>query len=132
MISKIEIFIVKNESKEVAQLICDNKDVSITFTLNNGFRQTYSDSDFYQCFARVRENNADIKFLCKGAKINVHPSSMSSQMSQGLKAYELTLGKEALLSDVVYIFDYDETNLTNDANEQRIFYKKWLEAEKTK
>lgn len=130
MISKIEITIVQNETKEIAQLTCNSKDVTMTFTMKNGFCKTYSDNDFYQCFARIREDNPDIQFLCKGSKINVHPSSMSSQMSLGLKAYELTLGKEASLSDVIYIFDYDDTNLTNDSKQQRAFYKQWFESEK--
>ncbi|WP_310810902.1 hypothetical protein [Pseudomonas sp. N3-W] len=90
----------------------------------------YKDTDFYKCFGRVRQENPGIQFLCKGAKINVHPSSMSSQMSLGLKAYELMLGKEASLTDVVYIFDYDETNLTNNPEEQRAFYLKWIDSEK--
>jgi hypothetical protein len=55
---------------------------------------------------------------------------MSAQMSRGLKAYELTLGKAASLSDVIYIFDYDEHNLTNDSAEQRAFFRKWIETEK--
>ncbi|MFS2072416.1 hypothetical protein ACEN9D_27045 [Pseudomonas sp. CT11-2] len=130
MISKVEITISIDGIKEVANLICDNKETTITFTMKNGFNKKYSDSDFYRCFARVREDNPNIQFLCKGSKINVHPSSMSSQMSLGLKAYELTLGKASSLTDVVYIFDYDESNLTNDPNEQRSFYRCWIESEK--
>ncbi|MGE7963571.1 hypothetical protein ACQKPC_14565 [Pseudomonas sp. NPDC089918] len=130
MISKVEITISIDDTKEIANLICDNKDVTITFTMKNGFNKTYSDSDFYRCFARVREDNPNIQFLCKGSKINVHPSSMSSQMSLGLKAYELTLGKASSLTDVVYIFDYDDNNLTNDPNEQQSFYRCWIESEK--
>ncbi|WP_237886111.1 hypothetical protein [Pseudomonas sp. PGPR40] len=130
MISKVEITISIEGAKEVANLLCDNKDVTITFTMKSGFNKTYSDSDFYRCFGRIREDNPNIQFLCKGSKINVHPSSMSSQMSLGLKAYELTLGKASSLTDIVYIFDYDDNNLTNDPNEQRLFYRRWIESEK--
>lgn len=130
MTSKIQINISIDGTREIANLICDNKDITITFTMKNGFNKTYSDSDFYRCFARVREDNPNIQFLCKGSKINVHTSSMSSQMSLGLKAYELTLGKASSLADVVYIFDYDDNNLTNDLNEQQSFYRCWIESEK--
>ena len=51
---------------------------------------------------------------------------MSSQMSLGVKAYELTLGKRALLSDIVNIFDYEENNLTNDPNLQEEFFLQWF------
>ena len=130
MTATVEITISIGDTKETAKLICNKKDVTITFIMKNGFNKTYSDSDFYRCFARVREDNPNIQFLCKGSKINVHPSSMSSQMSLGLKAYELTLGKASSLTDVVYIFDYDDNNLTNDPNEQRSFYRYWIESEK--
>ncbi|MCS3836092.1 hypothetical protein HNR03_000672 [Pseudomonas sp. JAI111] len=130
MIRTVEITIERNGRKEVAQLDCDNENVTIKFTMQNGFCKTYSDSDFYRCFARIREDNSDINFLCKGAKVNVHPSSMSSQMSLGLKAYELTLGQTPDLSDVVYIFDYEENNLTNDPKEQQTYFRKWIETEK--
>lgn len=131
MISNVEIIIFSNGIKETAQLICDNRAISITLVLKkNNIRKTYTDSDFYRCFGRVREDNTNIQFLCKGSKINVHTSSMSSQMSLGLKAYELTLGKASSTNDVIYIFDYDENNLTNNPSEQRDFYMKWIKSEK--
>lgn len=68
-------------------------------------------------------------FMCKGAKINVHPSSMSSQMSLGVKAYELTLGKRASLDDIVNIFDYEENNLTNNPDVQEEFFLRWFWSE---
>jgi len=51
-------------------------------------------------------------------------------MSLGLKAYELILGQTPDLSDVIYIFDYEENNLTNDPKEQQTYFKKWIETEK--
>ncbi|KNH48030.1 hypothetical protein [Pseudomonas lini] len=130
MIFKVEITISIDDTKEIANLTCDNKSVTIIFTMKNDFNKIYSDSNFYKCFARLREDNPNIQFLCKGSKINVHPSSMSSQMSLGLKAYELTLGKTSSLNDVVYIFDYEDNNLTNDPHEQLSFYRRWIESEK--
>ena len=130
MTSEVKLIISIDGTKETAQLICDSKTVSITFVMKNGFNKMYADTNFYRCLGRIREDNPHIQFLCKGSKVNVHPSSMSSQMSLGLKAYELTLGKKASPEDVVYIFDYDEDNLTNDPEEQRIFYIKWIQSEK--
>ncbi|MGF6207395.1 hypothetical protein [Pseudomonas frederiksbergensis] len=130
MISSVSITISINDQKELAELRCDNKELTITLKMANGFCKTYSDSDFFRCFGRVRQDNPEIKFLCKGSKINVHTSSMSSQMSLGLKAYELTMGKASSLEDVVYIFDYDESDLTNDPAEQKEFYRLWIESQK--
>ncbi|MGE8098985.1 hypothetical protein [Pseudomonas fluorescens] len=126
----VDIVVGVNGSKEDAQLICDKKKITIELLMRNGYRKSYSDHDFYKCFAKVREDHPDIVFYCKGAKVNVHTSSMSSQMSLGLKAYELALGKTPSLDDVVYIFDYAEGELTNDYSVQREFYMRWIKSEK--
>ncbi len=51
---------------------------------------------------------------------------MASQMSAGLVAYEMTLGKQATEKDIVHIFDYEDHNLTNNPQDQTDFFKKWL------
>jgi len=51
---------------------------------------------------------------------------MASQMSLGLKAYELEIGKEPSIDDLVFIFDYEEKDLSNDPDEQRQFYLSWM------
>ncbi|MGF6554785.1 hypothetical protein ABIA48_001165 [Pseudomonas sp. S30_BP2TU TE3576] len=122
----IEILIIADGNRQQAELICDSENLTITFTLENGYRKSYSGKDFYDCFGNIRKDHPDITFLCKGAKVNVHPSSMSSQMTLGVKAYELTLGKNAYRSDVVSIFDYEEENLTNDPSVQKEFFMRWI------
>ena len=107
---------------------CDRRIRSLTLVLENGVRKTYSGSDLYVCFGMLRADYPETKFLCKGAKLNVHPSSMSSQMSAGVVAYELQLGKPAGPDDLVNIFDYEVADITNDIEQQRDFYKRWLES----
>ncbi len=131
MINLVQLKIIVEGKQEAARLVCDNTAISITHARKNGYSETYSDRDFYRCFGQLREGNADIIFLCKGAKINVHPSSMSSQMTLGLKSYELTLGKPAELTDLVYIFDYEEHNLTNKPDEQEEFFMQWIKSDKS-
>ncbi|MFJ7313560.1 hypothetical protein ACIQVE_12455 [Pseudomonas sp. NPDC098747] len=126
MIFEVKITIEINNEKQEIELICDDTTLSITLNLENQSSQIYTDRDFYKCFGILRKNNPDIRFFCKGSKINVHPSSMSSQMSLGLKAYELAFRKTPSLEDVVYIFDYEEENLTNNPEEQRSFYLNWI------
>ena len=107
---------------------CDRRIRSLTLVLENGVRKTYSGSDLYVCFGMLRADYPETKFLCKGAKLNVHPSSMSSQMSAGVVAYELQLGKPAGPDDLVNIFDYEVADITNDIEQQRDFYKRWHES----
>lgn len=115
-----------NGNKKRINLACDPVAISITIDLGGGPKKTYFGSDFYKCFAALRKDNDGLIFYCKGAKINVHPSSMASQMSLGLKAYELVIGKEPSIDDLVFIFDYEEKDLSSDPDEQRQFYLSWM------
>lgn len=125
----VEIVIIKNGRRQIAKLLCDSETLTINFIMEDGYSKTYAGADFYDCLGNIRKEHRNIVFLCKGAKINVHPSSMSSQMTLGVKAYELTLGKYASRSDLVNIFDYEENNLTNDPEVQRDFFMRWVESD---
>jgi hypothetical protein len=120
------VYVEMNGNKKRIDLACDCVAITITVELGSGRRKTYFGSDFYKCFAALRKDNDDFVFYCKGAKTNVHPSSMASQMSLGLKAYELVIGKEPSIDDLVFIFDYEEKDLSSDPDEQRQFYLSWM------
>lgn len=124
----IEISIIVNEKLEKASLICDRQNRELTFLMANDVRRTYKEEDIYECLGLLRADFPNIKFLCKGAKISVHTSRMSSQMSAGVLAYEVTLGKSTEDEDIVNIFDYEDTDITNNIEEQRKYYKKWIES----
>ncbi|WP_121103788.1 hypothetical protein [Pseudomonas sp. WPR_5_2] len=121
---KRKIKLKLEHSIETAILI-DNYN-KLTLIRKNGFRKTYTDEDLYLCLAQIRQEFPNIKFLCKGAKINVFPSSMCSQMSNGAIAYEKTLGEKASFDLIVSIFDFDDQNITSDISEQRDFHQKWM------
>lgn len=124
-----KVFAVEVEmsgNRKTVDLACDCIAISITVELGDGQKKTYFGSDFYRCFAALRKDNDNFVFYCKGAKTNVHPSSMASQMSLGLKAYELVIGKEPSIDDLVFIFDYEEEELSSDPDEQRQFYLNWM------
>lgn len=113
---------------ETATIECDRKTSTLTIEMQDGLKKTYTAYDFFVCLGMLRADHPEFKFLCKGAKLNVHPSRMSSQMSKGLVAYELTLGKPSEDEDLVRIFDYENENITYSIEEQKAFYKKWIES----
>lgn len=121
---KIQVII--NEQKTEVIVKYDPGKLTMTFSEAENFQKTYEGRDMYACLAKIRAEFPHITFLCKGAKINVMPSRMASQMSAGLVAYEMNLGKQATNEDIVRIFDYEEENLTNDPKDQIDFFKKWL------
>lgn len=106
----------------------DRKVMAMTVTMPDGLVRSYAASDLYLCLGMVRKDFPNVKFLCKGAKINVHPSRMSSQMAGGVVAYEVRWGEPADDNDIVNIFDYEDQNLTNDINEQTDYYTRWMDS----
>ena len=68
-----------------------------------------------------------IYLLCNASVINVYPSGMQKEFG-GTKAYKLEMGKQATLSDVVDIFDYDSELKISSVEEQKEFYENWIES----
>jgi hypothetical protein len=118
-----EITIIKNATRETAIIEYERSTCSLSITFANGQKKAYADLDIYVCFGLMRKEFNHITFLCKGAKINVYPSSMSSQMSSGVVAYEVKMGESEAVP--VRIFDPEENDLTNDIRMQVEFRKKW-------
>jgi hypothetical protein len=125
---KIQILINIQDSIEAATIEFERRQPTLIFTMKNGINRAYTSYDLYDCLGMLRADFPEIKILCKGAKLNVHPSRMSSQMSKGLVAYELKLGHPSEEEDIVRIFDYDDENITNNIEEQKNFYLKWIES----
>jgi len=116
---------IGSQKKEVTVKYDTSKSIMV-FSEADNFKTVYEGRDMYVCLAKIRADFPHITFLCKGAKLNVKPSRMASQMSAGLVAYEMTLGKQATNENIVHLFDYEEENLTNNPQEQIDFFKKWL------
>lgn len=121
-----KISIIVNEALEQANLSYDAAKGTIEFSMSNGFKKIYEADDLYLCLAKIRNEHPKITFLCKGAKLNVTPSRMSSQMSGGSIAYELTLGKSARRENIVHIFDHEDCNISKTPKEQQDYFKTWL------
>ncbi|MGF6518503.1 hypothetical protein ABH912_005969 [Pseudomonas sp. BT76 TE3572] len=124
----IEISINAHDVIQKVAIECDRQNRTLTYILESGLRKTYTAHDLYLCLGLLRADFPETKFLCKGAKLNVYPSRMSSQMSAGVVAYELHMGKPAEPEDIVNIFDYEENKITQDIQEQRDYYKRWIES----
>ncbi|MCL6699948.1 hypothetical protein [Pseudomonas sp. T1.Ur] len=120
--------IIRNDQREEALLDIDRETPCIILTLKNNDPETYSGADIYDCLGNMIKKHVNIKFLCKGAKRTVRPSSMSSQMSSGIAAYEHTLGKHVSLTDIVNIFDYEDQDIINDPQLQKDHFLLWVES----
>jgi hypothetical protein len=123
-----KISILTGGKLEVAILDYDLQKSTIKVKLESGWTKNLSGLDIYDCLGKIILHKPDIKFLCKGAKINVRPSSMSSQMSCGIMAYEHKLGVRASRKDLVNIFQHDDQDIINDPQMQTDFFHRWLKS----
>ncbi|WP_434650403.1 hypothetical protein [Pseudomonas sp. D1-2] len=123
-----EVAVEIGSSLKTAKFKCDRKTKMMTVLMPDGSERSYTDADLYMCFGKVRKDYPDVKFLCKGSKLNVHPSRMSSQMSGGIIAYEVTAGEPADDDRIVNIFDYEDRDLTNNIQEQINYYLHWMQS----
>jgi hypothetical protein len=84
--------------------------------------------DFFEALAQLRKKleAENIWLLCNGAVENVYPSAMARSMGGGLKAYKLTLGKQAKTEDMVSIFEGDLGLPPSPVRAQQAFYQVWI------
>src|SRR5262249_73940 len=89
-----------------------------------------SAEDFFEALAQVRiqlEPDHLIPF-CYGASLNVFPSGMSRGMGSGLKAYRLTMVRQALTNDLVFIFDSGPDVIPASVARQKEYFDDWIES----
>jgi hypothetical protein len=105
--------------------VCD--DISVTLEVDE---VTFSEkaTDAFEAFSRIRASMAELGItpLCYGASRNVFPSGMSRSIGGGIKAYRLTTGKQALLKDLVCIFDTGPDTEPASPQEQKAYFESWL------
>ena len=63
--------------------------------------------------------------LCRGSKKNIVLSGMCHDMGQGLKGYEVQLGRKSSMKNLVSVFEPIERGAVT-LEEQEHFKKKWL------
>ncbi|QEU30914.1 hypothetical protein EGJ50_10635 [Pseudomonas luteola] len=121
------ISILNNGKLESAKIIyCLNNPSRIELFLSDGNKFSSLGNNLFESFSNMRRSLKYIIFLCKGAKINVYPSRMSSQMSSGLMAYEVKMGRPALRENLVNIFDYEDERICINPDDQKNYFEKWL------
>lgn len=89
------------------------------------FTKAESYFEALQCIRKDLEHDG-IQILCNGAARNVYPSPMMLNMGEGRSAYKVTFGHQALMKDVVDIFDYDESLICCSVEEQNQYYSNWV------
>jgi hypothetical protein len=86
------------------------------------------ETDYFEALASVRRElqTHGLAPYCYGASLNVFPSPMARDMGPALRAYKLTLGKQAKNVDLVHIFDEGPDVIPSEVDAQARFYRDWL------
>jgi hypothetical protein len=133
---KIErsIRLIGSDGQETATVVCEPADRLRRLVLR--YRDVSIDesaSDYFEAFCRVRNqlDKEGLQPLCYGASLNVYPSGMARDMGAGLKAYRLTIGKQARLTDLVDIFEHGQDVVPASVPQQKEFWEAWLRSEKS-
>lgn len=123
----IKCLIDGDENEAVLELEEDNDICRILFLLRD-YSVTVEAENYFFALLELRKKLEvqNIKILCKGASRNVYPSPMILSMGEATKAYQLTMGKQARMSDLVNIFEPCEVDEYATIEEQLIFYNDWL------
>ena len=59
----IKISICKNGERQTAMLLCDSKSLTITFTMEDGYQNSYVGNNFYKNLGKVRADHPNVIFL---------------------------------------------------------------------
>ena len=126
----LEINIINNGKIEKNKLFLSEIEDEINLKIEIERTIYFSKSDnIFDSIVELRKklelNN--IYLLCNVSAINVYPSGMEKEFG-GTKAYKLQMGKQAVLADVVDIFDYDSELKIGSVKEQEEFFESWIES----
>ena len=102
-------------------------------TFNDGKNKLFSEAEnYWEALLELRKEleSRNTKLFCQGCAKNVYPSRMILDMGDARKAYKLTLGHQALLKDLVFIFDPCDPDEYASIAEQETFYLAWIQGEK--
>jgi hypothetical protein len=70
----------------------------------------------------------DIYLLCCGARIDVYPSGMNRDMSNGRVACVTRIGEFAEIEDLVEIFSPANFSEIGSVADQKAFHQKWIDS----
>ena len=109
----------------------DRNQVNLSWTMNDlNINGEATADDYFDCLLQIREifEKTNMKILCNGARYDVYPSRMSRQMGKGIKAYAVTMGKQAMEDSLVDIFESADLVKIGTIQQQRDYYNDWLDS----
>jgi len=100
----------------------------LTLRFSDRVVEASSERGFFDALriVRVTLEKEGILLCCFGGGENVYPSPMQESMGFARLAYRNELGRQASSSDIVDIFDTDDSVRPATVEQQEDFHKRWL------
>jgi hypothetical protein len=119
-----------NEVQETILKYSESPPWFIEISLGELPTKRYEGTDLFECLCNLRKqlDKLGIKILCNGSRIDTHPSRMSRDMGGARKVYQLTMGQQGRLEDLVDIFAEAPAEKVGTVEEQKAFYSRWLDS----
>ncbi len=132
--SEHTVHLIGGEDDEVATVTCTPRagQCHIVFRYR-GRTIEESSTDYFEAFCGVRRRLEEEKLIpfCYGASLNVFPSGMCREMSAGMKAYRMMIGKPVdPKKDLVGIFDEGPDVIPASVALQKGHFDEWLNSKK--
>jgi hypothetical protein len=125
------IHLIGGKDDETAILSAVPRDGFCHITFNyRGKSIEASATDYFEAFSQIRvqlEKDRLIPF-CYGASLDVFPSGMCRDMSAGMTAYRLKLGRKPERGDLVQIFDSGSDVIPAFVSRQKENFEDWLKS----
>ena len=85
---------------------------------------TSSNSNYLSAYQEFRDKllEAGYGVKCNGSRLNIVQSVM---MGATDRVYIVEMGKQALMKDMVHIWDYADINTFVDTKQQKNFFERW-------
>lgn len=111
--TELEIIADEDSDDIVLKTIINNREVLVT------------DYNYLPAYQKLRDCLLSMGYgiKCNGSRLNAVQSGM---MGSNTKIYLVELGRQALLRDIVGIYDYADVNEFPNTQEQKAFLQKWI------
>jgi hypothetical protein len=93
-----------------------------------GLDMTAEDRDLYECLRSIRLGleESGVRICCNGARIDAYPSRLNREMGGAQKVQIRVMGRAAMKSDQVGIFDPAPIDSIGSVDQQNGYYREWL------
>lgn len=129
MVEVREVLVCGEDGSTIGQLIVSTEPPWKLRLGLDGREYAAVGDDLFDCLNSIRHQleREGRQICCQGARSDVYPSGMTSQMSGGRKAYRLYRDRKSTLSDVVDIFDPEDCRGVTTVQEQEITVRRLRE-----